>query len=77
MASTAVRRSRYRNGDEISLSCGCDDCSPSRINGVICHEAGCPSAWKDYARTCSECGRNYYSPVKHTFDLCSFCLQHL
>jgi hypothetical protein len=55
-------RTCYRNGDEIRLSCGCNDCSPARINGVLCHEQGCPSAWKDYARTCVACGTSFYSP---------------
>jgi hypothetical protein len=58
-------RTRYRNGDEIRLACGCNDCSPTRINGVLCHEQGCPSAWKDYAKTCIECDASFYSPNPH------------
>lgn len=58
-------RTRYKNGDEIHLACGCNDCSPSRINGVICHEAGCPSAWKDSAWECIECNARFYSPNRH------------
>lgn len=64
------KRTKYRNGDTIYLRCGCNDCSPTRINGVICHEAGCPSAWKDAPRECSECSRNYYSPHRRPFNLC-------
>lgn len=42
-----MKRTHYRNGDEIHLSCGCNSCSPCRINGVLCHETGCPDAWRD------------------------------
>lgn len=41
-------RTHYLNGDEIGLQhTGCDGCSPSMIQGVLCHETGCPYAWKD------------------------------
>lgn len=41
-------RSTYRNGDSIGLAWnGCDGCSPSMIQGVFCHETGCPDAWRD------------------------------
>jgi hypothetical protein len=57
-----ARRTRYRNGDQIGLvECGCDGCSPSRINGVLCHESGCPCSWKDYAKKCIVCERKFYT----------------
>lgn len=34
----------------------CDSCQLLRINGVICHETGCPEAWRDSVRECRECG---------------------
>lgn len=41
-------RTHYRNGEEIGLKhTGCDGCTPLMINGVLCHETGCPYAWKD------------------------------
>ena len=41
-------RTRYRNGDPIGLKAnGCDGCSPVRVNYTLCHEAGCPDAWRD------------------------------
>lgn len=49
-------RTHYRNGDEIGLACGCDGCNPSMVNGKVCHEHGCPDAWRDYAKECFECG---------------------
>lgn len=66
-------RTKYRNGDSITLRCGCDSCSPSRINGVLCHEAGCPDRWKDYAKECSECGRNYYAEHRGPAGMCTRC----
>lgn len=41
-------RTHYRNGDEVGLQgTGCDGCSPSMVNGVICHEGGCMESWRD------------------------------
>ena len=41
-------RKNYRNGDEVSLQMnGCDGCAIININGVLCHERGCPDAWRD------------------------------
>jgi hypothetical protein len=77
-AARRVRRSkglrtRYRNGDEIHLACGCNSCSPSRINGVLCHEAGCPDAWRDYRKTCVFCNRPFYAPGNRKACLCHTC----
>lgn len=52
-------RTHYRNGDEITLG-GCDGCTVMRINGVLCHEPGCPDAWRDYSVECKECGCDFY-----------------
>lgn len=54
-----MARTHYRNGDEISLHCGCDGCSPSMINGVLCHETGCPEAWRDIPKACFVCGCDF------------------
>ncbi len=37
----------------------CDSCQLVRINGVVCHETGCPEAWKDEIRECKECGSDF------------------
>ena len=37
----------------------CDSCEVLVINGVICHELGCPGAWKDETRTCKWCGTEF------------------
>ena len=34
----------------------CDSCEVANINGVRCHEIGCPDAWRDEVRECKECG---------------------
>lgn len=37
----------------------CDQCEVLVINGVICHERGCPDAWKDETRECKWCGTEF------------------
>lgn len=37
----------------------CDSCEVVRINGVLCHEAGCPDAWRDRTRECDVCGCDF------------------
>lgn len=69
-------RAYYANGDEINLACGCDGCSPARINGVLCHETGCPQAWRDQPKECYECGCDVYSPGRlATSVICEDCQQ--
>lgn len=66
-------RTHYRNGDEISLQGnGCDGCSPSMINGHLCHEQGCPEAWKDHKTECKECGCEFAPEEKGQ----AFCSEH-
>lgn len=38
----------------------CQSCEAVRINGVLCHELGCPDSWKDYRRECRWCGTGFY-----------------
>lgn len=66
-------RTHYRNGEEITLSCGCDSCNPARINGTLCHEQGCPDAWRDYLVECCECGMEFY-PEERGQRHCSGCM---
>lgn len=69
-----MAREHYRNGDPIELKeCGCDGCSPSRINGVLCHETGCLYAWKDHTRPCFQCGCGFY-PTDRFNKVCDDCL---
>lgn len=60
-----MARTHYRNGDDVGLHTGCDGCSPVRINGVFCHEPGCPDAWRDYAVECFVCGCDFYPKSRY------------
>ena len=37
----------------------CPSCQLIRINGVVCHETGCPDAWRDETRKCKWCGSEF------------------
>jgi len=37
----------------------CDQCEAAMINGVYCHEHGCPDAWKDQTKKCKWCGTEF------------------
>lgn len=47
----------------------CNSCEVSHINGVLCHENGCPEAWKDEVRECKWCGQEF-KPEERTQDCC-------
>ena len=42
----------------------CDSCDCMIINGIKCHELGCPDAWKDYKNNCLWCGIQYTPDTK-------------
>ena len=66
-------RTHYLNGDDVGLTaCGCDGCSPSRINGLFCHEEGCPEAWRDRAISCFVCGCAFF-PAEQDQQVCQDC----
>jgi hypothetical protein len=66
-------REEYKNGDEIQLKeNGCDGCSPSVVNGVFCHEQGCPDAWRDSTKACDECGCDFYRTERYD-SICDGC----
>jgi hypothetical protein len=52
------------------MSNRCPDCEILYINGVRCHEHGCPSAWKDEDRECPWCGQ-YFRPTDPDQKYCS------
>jgi hypothetical protein len=66
-------RTHYKNGDEIVLSCGCNSCSPSMINKVLCHETGCPDSWRDYTRECFTCGCDFHPEERYQCN-CQDCI---
>lgn len=48
---------------KVKTRAGCDSCAMLRINGVPCHETGCPDAWRGAHRDCRWCGSRF--PVEH------------
>ena len=48
----------------------CSQCEALTINGVYCHETGCPDAWKDKKAECKECGR-VFEPEGKDEQFCS------
>ena len=49
MEATAPKKRRLR----------CDQCQLARIQGVVCHEIGCPDAWKGSVKECKACGDDF------------------
>jgi len=69
-------RTHYKNGDELSLQhTGCDGCSPSMVNGRICHEQGCPDAWRDQERKCKWCGSKFHPVDREQLCCGEECVQ--
>ena len=48
----------------------CDSCEAMRINGILCHEHGCPEAHKGTLRVCKWCGSKF-EPENATSSFCS------
>jgi len=47
----------------------CNSCEILYVNGIRCHETGCPDAWEDEIRTCKWCG-NTFKPTQPTQEFC-------
>jgi len=39
----------------------CNSCEVTYVDGVKCHEHGCPDAWKDNEKECRWCGALFTS----------------
>jgi hypothetical protein len=50
----------------------CDSCQAIRINGILCHETGCPNTPKE----CAECGGKFV-PGHRWETLCESCAESL
>jgi len=48
----------------------CQSCEAATINGVLCHEHGCPDAWRDYKAECKWCGQ-LFTPEERGSAFCS------
>lgn len=53
----------------------CDSCQAMRINGVLCHEQGCPDAWRGKPAPCFECGCDFIPESAPTrYSVCPDCI---
>lgn len=50
----------------------CESCQSLAINGIPCHETGCPDAWRDRPYCCGECGADFI-PESRQHRLCPDC----
>lgn len=44
----------------------CNSCEVLVINGVVCHEKGCPDAYQDEVRECLWCGQEFKPEYKES-----------
>ena len=57
----------------------CLQCEALMINGVFCHETGCPNSHLDanrkpYAKDCLECGDTFQPDAEEPYSIyCSSC----
>ena len=51
----------------------CDQCEVLYINGVKCHEIGCPDAWRDYERSCKWCDADFMPQEQHQLTCSPSC----
>jgi len=54
----------------------CDSCQMLSINGIPCHEIGCPDAWKTRLVNCFECGCEFL-PEERGQRTCNDCLESM
>ncbi len=56
----------------------CDQCEAVSINGIACHETGCPNSWRHpvtmagYLKPCFECGFDF-TPEQQFESVCVDC----
>ena len=56
----------------MTLAIGCQSCDAAMINGLFCHEIGCPDAWRDYSIRCRVCGFDFKRPAPYE-TVCDDC----
>ncbi len=42
----------------------CQSCDAVFINGILCHEHGCPDSWKNNKNECPWCGNKFVPEEK-------------
>lgn len=68
----APRRRLSLFGGALMASLRCPSCQLARINGVVCHETGCPDSHLFVTRDCKFCGSTF-SPEERDSRFCSPC----
>ena len=56
----------------------CQSCDCVYINGIKCHEHGCPDVWKDKQVECVWCGSRFvpeYKEQRYCSDSC-YCIDN-
>jgi hypothetical protein len=53
----------------------CESCEALSINGVWCHETGCPDAWMDDIRECLWCGSDFHPEERYQACCDESCAQ--
>lgn len=61
----------------------CDSCQAVAINGVGCHERGCPESWRQpwgdndpYPAPCWKCGFDFLPEERpHKYSVCPDCME--
>jgi hypothetical protein len=47
----------------------CRSCDAVYVNGVLCHEQGCPDSWRTELRECRWCGTEF-KPLNKDQEYC-------
>lgn len=53
----------------------CNSCEVLVINGVVCHEHGCPEAYKHEERECKWCGTDFKPEDANQQFCCEDCAE--
>lgn len=56
----------------MAMSGRCESCEVVNVNGVRCHETGCPEAWREHTVSCFECGCEFAPESRHQ-RVCEDC----
>jgi hypothetical protein len=59
------------------MTAQCSQCEALMINGVYCHETGCPEAWRDERRECGWCGQVFRPEIHHAICCDDSCYRSL
>ncbi len=51
----------------------CTQCELVHINGIPCHETGCPISYQDTIRECNWCGVNFNPSDQHQTECSHTC----